>query len=89
MPHKPDAHVVAALMAIGLNERDHRWAQRTCLALYESERESVVASAVQALGQLDALDPEQLLPTLERLKRRFPSWETSAFHRLEAKAMAA
>ncbi|WP_259699486.1 hypothetical protein [Pseudomonas fluorescens] len=31
MTNKTDAHVVAALVAMGLNERDRRWAQNACL----------------------------------------------------------
>ncbi|MCU7248237.1 hypothetical protein [Pseudomonas koreensis] len=77
MLNQTDTHVVAALSAIGLNERDHLWAQRACLVLFESQNESIVACAVNALGQLGELDRNTVLPALTRVKNRFPSLETT------------
>ncbi|WP_426201537.1 hypothetical protein [Pseudomonas sp. TWP3-1] len=76
MTIKTDAHVVAALISIGLNDRDSQWAQKACLILVDSERESIVASAVTALGEIarnrGELDRERVLPALDKVKRRFP-----------------
>ncbi|MBP5970299.1 MULTISPECIES: hypothetical protein [Pseudomonas] len=73
MTKQSDAKVVAALVAMGFNEREGRWAQDACLVLFESERETIVASAVTALAQLDELEVDALLPALHRVARRFPS----------------
>ncbi|RBL68888.1 hypothetical protein C3E98_023845 [Pseudomonas sp. MWU13-2625] len=89
MANKPDAHVVAALVAMGLNERDRRWAQNACLVLFESEQETIVASAVNALGKLDGLEMEAVLPALQRVKRRFPSLAKTVAEMLDAMAIAA
>ncbi|MHC3822189.1 MULTISPECIES: hypothetical protein [unclassified Pseudomonas] len=89
MANKPDAHVVAALVAMGLNERDRRWAQNACLVLFESERETIVASAVNALGKLDGLEMEAVLPALQRVKRRFPALERTVAETLGEIAMVA
>ncbi|WDR35007.1 hypothetical protein NN484_21215 [Pseudomonas serboccidentalis] len=89
MANKPDTHVVAALVAMGLNERDRRWAQNACLVLFESERETIVASALAALGKLDELEMEAVLPALHRVKRRFPSLERTVADTLDEIAMVA
>ena len=73
MTKQSDAKVVAALVAMGFNEREGRWAQDACLVLFESERETIVASAVTALAQLDELEVDAVLPALHRVTRRFPS----------------
>jgi hypothetical protein len=89
MANKPDAQVVAALVAMGLNERDRHWAQNACLVLFESEQETIVASAVNALGKLDGLEMEAVLPALQRVKRRFPSLAKTVAEMLDAMAIAA
>ncbi|EUB85632.1 hypothetical protein [Pseudomonas sp. GM30] len=89
MNNKTDALVVAALVAMGLNERDRRWAQNACLVLFASERETIVASAVNALGKLDGLEMEAVLPALQRVKRRFPSLTRKVAETLDAMAIAA
>ncbi|MBC8996919.1 MULTISPECIES: hypothetical protein [unclassified Pseudomonas] len=89
MTHKTDAQVVAALIAMGFNERDRRWAQNACLVLFESERETIVASAVTALAQLDELEVDAVLPALHRVTRRFPSLQRTVADTLAEMAHAA
>ena len=85
MSNKTDAQVVAALVAMGFNERDGRWAQNACLVLFESERESIVASAVTVLPQLDELEIDAVLPALRRVTRRFPSLQKTVADTLAAR----
>ena len=89
MTQKTDAQVVAALVAMGFNERDRRWAQNTCLVLFESERETIVASAVTVLAQLDELEIDAILPALRRVSRRFPSLQRTVADTLAEMAHAA
>lgn len=93
MTTKTDAHVVAALISIGLNDRDSQWAQKACLILVDSERESIVASAVTALGEIarnqGELDRERVLPALANVKRRFPGLTGTVAAALGDLAMAA
>jgi hypothetical protein len=78
MESKSDAHVVAALISIGLNEKDSQWAQKACLLLLESERKSIVSAA-----------RNRLLPALTSVKRRFPSLTGTVAATLDEMAMAA
>ncbi|WLH33555.1 hypothetical protein PSH79_16610 [Pseudomonas sp. FP2196] len=89
MTNKTDAQVVAALIAMGFNERDRRWAQNACLVLFESERETIVASAVTALAQLDELEVDAVLPALHRVTRRFPSLQRTVADTLAEMSHAA
>ncbi|MGE1172480.1 hypothetical protein [Pseudomonas sp. BW7P1] len=93
MESKSDAHVVAALISIGLNERDGQWAQKACLLLLESERKSIVTAALEALVQLARdhgnLDRDRILPALQSVKRRFPSLTSTVAATLDEMAMAA
>jgi hypothetical protein len=89
MAHKTDAQVVAALMAMGFDERDGRWAQNACLVLFESEQETIVACAVTALAQLDELEVDAVLPALRRVTRRFPSLQRTVADTLAEMAYAA
>nr|WP_260525168.1 hypothetical protein [Pseudomonas sp. MWU16-30322] len=74
---------------MGLNERDRHWTQNACLVLFESERETIVASAVNALGKLDGLEMEAVLPALQRVKRRFPALERTVAETMGEIAMVA
>ncbi|MGY2440462.1 hypothetical protein [Pseudomonas sp. SDO52101_S400] len=93
MESKSDAHVVAALISIGLNEKDSQWAQKACLLLLESERKSIVSAALTALVQIarenGELDRNRLLPALASVKRRFPSLTGTVAATLDEMAMAA
>ena len=89
MTDKSDAEVVAALVAIGFNERDGRWAQNACLVLFESQSETIVASAVTALAQLDEVEIDAVLPALHRVTRRFPSLQRTVADTLADMAHAA
>ena len=72
-----DANVIAALVSIGLNEKDRIWAQNTCLQYLASETESIAASAITALGHIVhrhcEIDRETVLPALEQVKHKYPS----------------
>nr|WP_218583261.1 hypothetical protein [Pseudomonas atagonensis] len=74
-----DKNVVSALISIGLNEIDRIWAQDTCLKYLTSETESIVVSAITAIGHIarrhGELDCETVLPALESVKRKFPALE--------------
>ncbi|UQS16886.1 hypothetical protein [Pseudomonas sp. HS6] len=93
MESKSDAHVVAALISIGLNEKDSQWAERACLLLLESERKSIVTAALEALVQLardhGKLDRNRVMPVLNSVKRRFPSLTSAVAATLDEMAMAA
>jgi hypothetical protein len=71
-----DANVIAALVSIGLNEKDRIWAQNTCLQYLASETESIAASAITALGHIARrhceFDRETVLPALDQVKHKFP-----------------
>ena len=47
-----DANVIAALVSIGLNETDRKWAQDICLKHLTSTAEAIVAAAATALGHI-------------------------------------
>jgi len=72
-------NVVAGLISIGLNESDKVWAQQTCLKYFASNNESIVTSAITALGHIarrhGELDKDAALSALEEVKTRFPSLE--------------
>jgi len=74
-----ERNVVAGLISIGLNESDRIWAQQTCLNLFASSNESVVTSAITALGHIarrhGELDKDIAFAALEEVKTRFPSLE--------------
>ncbi|AZV27772.1 hypothetical protein C1X30_21095 [Pseudomonas sp. FW305-BF6] len=74
-----ERNVVAGLISIGLNESDRIWAQQTCLKYFASSNESVVASAITALGHIarrhGKLDKDIAFAALEEAKTRFPSLE--------------
>ncbi|WP_367253777.1 hypothetical protein [Pseudomonas sp. stari2] len=93
MESKSDAHVVAALISIGLNEKDSQWAEKACLLLLESERKSIVTAALEALAQLardhGKLDRNRLMPVLNSVKRRFPSLTSMVAATLDEIAIAA
>ncbi|QBR31599.1 hypothetical protein E3Z29_14085 [Pseudomonas sp. S150] len=55
----------------------------------DSKLETIVASAVAALGKLDELEMEAVLPALQRVKRRFPSLERTVADTLTEIAMVA
>lgn len=74
-----ERNVVAGLISIGLNESDRIWAQQTCLKYFASSNESIVTSAITALGHIARrhgdLDKDAALSALEEVKTRFPSLE--------------
>ncbi|MDD0968784.1 MULTISPECIES: hypothetical protein [Pseudomonas] len=74
-----ERNVVAGLISIGLNESDRIWAQQTCLKYFASSNESVVTSAITALGHIarrhGELDKDIAFAALEEVKTRFPSLE--------------
>ncbi|WJK07792.1 hypothetical protein [Pseudomonas fluorescens] len=74
-----ERNVVAGLISIGLNESDRIWAQQTCLKYLSSSNESVVTSAITALGHIarrhGELDKDIAFAALEGVKTRFPSLE--------------
>nr|WP_179694491.1 hypothetical protein [Pseudomonas moraviensis] len=74
-----DRNVVAGLISIGLNESDRIWAQQTCLKYFASSNESVVTSAITALGHIarrhGELDKDIAFAALEEVKTRSPSLE--------------
>ncbi|WP_368388978.1 hypothetical protein [Pseudomonas sp. HS6] len=74
-----ERNVVAGLISIGLNESDRIWAQQTCLKYFASSNESIVTSAITALGHIarrhGELDKDAALSALEEVKTRFPSLE--------------
>lgn len=74
-----ERNVVAGLISIGLNESDRIWAQQTCLKYFASSNESVVTSAITALGHVarrhGELDKDIAFAALEEVKTRFPSLE--------------
>jgi len=89
MSNKTDAQVVAALVAMGFNERDGRGAQNACLALFDSERETIVASAVTVPPLLDELEIDAVLPAPRHVTRRFPSLQRTVADALAEMAHAA
>ncbi|MGY2440465.1 hypothetical protein [Pseudomonas sp. lyk4-R2A-10] len=74
-----ERNVVAGLISIGLNESDRIWAQQTCLKYFASSNESVLTSAITALGHVARrhceLDKDIAFAALEEVKTRFPSLE--------------
>ncbi|WP_256574506.1 MULTISPECIES: hypothetical protein [unclassified Pseudomonas] len=76
---RTDTDVIQALISIGLNEEDRIWAQQTCLKYFDSSNETVVSSAITALGHIarrhGELDKDAALSALEEVKTRFPSLE--------------
>lgn len=74
-----DEDVIQALISIGLNEEDSIWAQQTCLKYLASSNESVVASAITALGHIarrhGELDKVIAFAALDEVKTKFPSLE--------------
>jgi len=93
MESKSDADVVAALIALGLHEKDNLWAQKACLLLLQSERKSIVTAAITALVQIARdhgnLDRTRVLPVLNSVKRRFPTLTGTVAAALDDMAMAA
>ncbi|WP_240321646.1 hypothetical protein [Pseudomonas fluorescens] len=74
-----ERNVVAGLISIGLNESDRIWAQQTCLKYLSSSNESVVTSAITALGHIarrhGELDKVIAFAALDEVKTKFPSLE--------------
>jgi len=74
-----EMNVVAGLISIGLNESDRIWAQQTCLKYFASSNESVLTSAITALGHVARrhceLDKDIAFAALEEVKTRFSSLE--------------
>ncbi|MEX5667635.1 hypothetical protein ABFV57_22490 [Pseudomonas neuropathica] len=72
-----DANVIAALVSIGLNETDRKWAQDICLKHLTSRAEAIVAAAATALGHIarrhGELDTETVFAALESAKQTHPS----------------
>jgi hypothetical protein len=72
-----DANVIAALVSIGLNDSDRKWAQDICLKHLTSKTEAIVAAAATALGHIarrhGELDTETVFAALESVKRMHPS----------------
>lgn len=69
--------IISALVSIGLNDPDWKWAQDSCLQCLNSDHENVVASAVTALGHIarrhEQLDLAQVYMALAQAKEKFPS----------------
>jgi hypothetical protein len=72
-----DANVITALVSIGLNETDRKWAQDICLKHLTSKAEAIVAAAATALGHIarrhGELDTETVFAALESAKQTHPS----------------
>ncbi|WP_259741115.1 hypothetical protein [Pseudomonas frederiksbergensis] len=86
-----EAHIIAALVSIGLNEQDRVWAEAICLDRFNSDSEAVVASAITALGHIarrhGVLDMRTVLPALDAAEKNFPALEATVADTLDDIAM--